>query len=160
MTINSELIYSGAKKFEKFQKKIDILLVNHEGLSCIEMIVLGIRSGSKISRLYLNSAALVTMINIEHFNHTLDMKQNSAQKLNILYNPGLEMKKLALSIITTVLVECLRIVPSVYVSEFDLCFELNGRRSYLEENIGFEFAIKPHGLIPFPVALPVIDVTT
>jgi hypothetical protein len=156
MNIKSEIIYKGEKFFEKYQKKIEILLVNHEEFSCIEVIVHGVRVENKSARLYLSSAALVTVTNVEHFNRTLAVKHQSAQRLNLPFNPDFEMKKLALSMITTVLIEGLNIIPSVFMSEFDLCFELNGRH-YVEDNNSFEFAVKPRYLAPFTVDYSLVN---
>jgi hypothetical protein len=146
----SELIYKGAKFFEKYEKKVEILLINHEGCSCIEVIVHGVKVGNIPSRLYLNSTILVTMMNVEQFNRTLDVKQKAANKLGLPFDSSYEMKKLALNILSTLLVEGLRIIPSIFLSEFDLCFELNGQ-SYMEDNNVIEYAVMPQDLVPFVV---------
>jgi hypothetical protein len=159
MSIKSEVIYNGEKFFEKYQKKIEIMLINHEGFSCIEAIVHGIRIGYKTTRVYFNSAALVTVMNVEQFNLTLDVKQKAAEKLNLPYSPGYEMKKLALNVISTVLIKGLKIIPSIFVSEFDLCFELNIQEHCVERNnnLPFEYDVIPFGLVPFAVTPPVFD---
>ncbi len=151
MDTNSEVIFKGEKFFAKYHKKIEILMVNHEEFSCIEMIVIGVKKEALDTRLYLKSAVLVTMLNIEHFNCTLAIKLKSAKRLKVPFDPGFEMKKAALNTIVTMLVKGLDIIPSVFASEFDLCFEINGHH-YLEGNIAFEFAVKPLNLVPFLVS--------
>jgi hypothetical protein len=142
------------KFFEKYQKKIEFIIVNHEDFSCIEVIVLGVRLGNKATRLYLNSAILITKVDVEQFNVTLEIKQNSASRQNILFVPGFEMKKIALNMITTMLVDGIKITSSVFAGEFDVFFQMkqfdfNSAIRSTNNNIEFEFEIKPKTLIPF-----------
>jgi hypothetical protein len=143
-----EVLYKGEKYFDQYRKKIEILLVNHEDFSCIEIIVLGIRLLNRPARLYLNSSNLISKMNGVDFETSITEKRRVAQKLKLPFIYGFEMKKTALNMITTMLVDGLNIAPSIFISEFDLCFELDGQ-SYLEEDNDFEYAVKPRELIPF-----------
>jgi hypothetical protein len=159
MENKSEVIYKGVKFFEKYQKTIEFIIVNHEDFSCIEVIVLGVRLGNKAARLYLNSAILITKVDLEQFNSTLEVKQGFASKQNILFSPGFEMKKIALNMITTMLVDGLKISPSVFVNEFDLFFQINNFSSTKRNNgnYDFEFELKPSELIPFKFVRSLTD---
>jgi hypothetical protein len=147
-----ELLYKGEKFMEMFQREIKIIFVNHEDFSCIEVIVFGVRLGNKTAKLYLNSSALVPKINGILFKSLFDEKRINAKKLHLPFESGFDMKKIALSMITIMLVNALTITPSVFIYEFDLSIELNGECG-LRENNDVEYSVKPPGLVMFNVNL-------
>ncbi len=155
MSSTSEVIYKGEKFFERYEKKVDILLVNHEGYSCIEVIVHGISADNKTTRLYLNSVALIFILGDE------DYSAQGQSKIPLSHVLGCsEIKKVNMSMIGSFLVEGLQILPSIFISEFDLCFELNGQCYVMDDDNFFEFAVKPRGLVPFnATSSPTINIT-
>jgi hypothetical protein len=142
-----EVVYRGEKFYSQFEKKVKILIVNHEAFSCIEVIVLGVRLGNKAARLYLNSCVMVHIINGKNLKSTFCERLKNETKNNQPFISGFEMKKIALNMITTMLVDGLAIVPSIFVTEFDLCFDLNASK----ENNDIEHAVikQPRGLVSF-----------
>ncbi len=144
MSNTSEVIFKGEKFFERYEKNVDILLVNHEEYSCIEVIVHGISAENKTTRLYLNSVALIYILSDEDY--------TAQGKSNIPFSDILgcsDIKTVNMSMLGSFLVEGLRILPSIFISEFDLCFELNGQCYVMNDDNFFEFAVKPRGLVPF-----------
>lgn len=153
--VKPEIVYKGEKFFKKYQKKVEIIIVNHDEFSCLELIVLGIRPGNKAKRVYLDSSLLVTKIDVDQFNSTFEIKQNASIRQKKQFNDDLEMKNIVLNMIITMLIGRLEIVPSIDMAYFDLFFQpsandktiINSEKgTTFTARLDFEFPNKPNGL--------------
>jgi hypothetical protein len=161
-----EIASRTVKFFEKYQKKVEILIVHHEDFSCLEVIVLGMKLGNKASRRYLNSCLLVPKIDINQFNSTLIIKQSSAVRQNKPFDSKIEMKKIATNMILAYVINSLQVVPSIEDNEFEFYFKpnlndnaiINLNSCEFYARLDYEFEKKPRGLKPFDVVYTLNDI--
>jgi hypothetical protein len=159
-----EVVYKGEKIFENYEKKVKVFILNHEELHCIELIVLGVSFGNKAVRMYLNSAVLVTKVDLRQFNTTLEIKRDAANRLRKPFDAPWEMKRIVLNMLAVMLIDRLQIIPSVFVNEFDVYFEpqdddviiTNIMRDTFQPRLDFEFERKPVEVTPFKVIQTIV----
>ncbi len=151
--VEPEIVFRGEKVFPKYDKKVEIIIVNHQDFHCFEVITFGLRPYQEDVRVYLNSDSLVKKINLHQFNMTFEVKQRAAHRLNKPFVPGYEMKLIAQNMITSSINQRLKITPSSFCGEFNLNFEpLDDNmteKQLLNTRLDFEMESKPEGLEPF-----------
>jgi hypothetical protein len=161
-----EVVFKGEKLFKEYEKKVEVLIVNHEEFCCIEFIVLGVSSGNKAARMYLSSALLVAKIDVQQFSYKFALQQETANRNNISFVFNSEAKRTALNMIATMLVSRFRILPSVFCNEFDVYFEPSvddtpivrfDSRKHFNARLDFEYDKKPPNLQPFSLVLLLLD---
>jgi hypothetical protein len=152
-------VYKGAKYFKNYQKKIEIIIVNHEEVfSCIELIVLGVRNGNKAKRLYLDAEVLLMKVDITQFNKTFEIKQNASIRQSKYFDEDLQMKLVAWNMITAMIMNQLQISPSSISGVFELYFEPTSTdvgtiftdfQNKTTIRLNFELVAKPENLLPY-----------
>jgi hypothetical protein len=154
----SEILFSCSKSFRKYNKKVEIMIVNHTEFRCVELIVHGVRLGNKATRLYLNAEVLMAKIDANLFSVTFEIKYEAAKRQNRSFRVELELKRTAWNMIVASLIERLQIVPSVFKGEFDIYFEPTKQdlttmapdsQRHLNARSDFEFNKKPINLKPY-----------
>jgi hypothetical protein len=158
-----EVFEKQEKIFKEFDnKKVEIVIVNHERFSCLEIIVLGVRSGNKPVRMYLNSRKLAEKINAKQFNEFVKEKEIEAKRQHKSFHvtSHAQENKITMNLIVKLIISRLQIIPSTDFKEFDIFFELGENElpiipidlnSSLEVRVDFEYDEKPDGLIPYTV---------
>ncbi len=144
------------KFFAEYLKTIEILIVNHDSFNCIEMIVLGVLDKNKPIRMYLDSLILLNKLDIKLFNASFDIKQKCESREN--FDVEHEMKELAFTMISSLLINRVRIAPIHTEVEYEVYFEPNysdcgnikiDSFGNLVTQLDFELSNKPQGLIPY-----------
>ncbi len=161
-----EIIFNGEKIIEKYDKKVYLVIVNHEEFGCTEFIIPGVAHVNKVVRMYLNTALLVAKLDVQKINSIIASKQERAYRNNIFFNLTFETKRIIYDMIVIMLVDRVRILNSDFCDDFDVYFEPSVQdtpvvqfdsKKQISAHLDFEYIRKPINLKPFCLALALYD---
>ncbi len=158
----SVVLFDGIKRFENLGLELEIILVNHTDVLCLELIT---KLNEVEARLYLDMKFLISKIDLKVMNTVFQQKRQEAVEKNIFFNAGKEMKALATQLVASSVINRLEvsqvtnnITNSVEFDIFlqptekDITFECINPTTYdLHTKIDFQYNEKPSSVTAYDI---------
>jgi hypothetical protein len=154
-----KVIHQGTKQFWRFQCNLDITLINHEGLDCLEIAAFNARTNVEAARLYVDSKLLTAKIDSKAVSTNAEGMKGAHVKLGKSYSWSRLLSSSHQDSMIQYLMNRLAMLSPSLSSESDPNeFRITLNQAYndtIDPNTGkldILLVEKPKTLIPFPIS--------
>jgi hypothetical protein len=154
-----KVIHQGTKQFWRFQCNLDITVINHEGLDCLEIATFNARTNVEAPRLYVDSKLLTAKIDSKAVSTNAEGMKGAHVKLGKSYSWSRLLSSSHQDSMIQYLMNRLAMLSPSLSSESDPNeFRITLNQAYndtIDPNTGkldILLAEKPKTLIPFPIS--------